>query len=145
MVLRDTLTALLDSRCKDEGITRDTAVWRWRYQTAPAFRAKEKAKTAGRKATRETTMRRDGTLTPEVVRRLFATSSVCPYCDRLMRSDDKTLDHMVPVSRGGVHGIGNVTVCCYSCNSRKKDMPFDRWLQRIPPHIAARFKTVRAA
>jgi 5-methylcytosine-specific restriction endonuclease McrA len=145
LALRDTMTALLDERCKTAGITRETAQYRVWYATDPAFRAKEKAKSAGRKATRESTMQRDGTLTPEVVRRLFATASMCPYCDRLMTSGDKTLDHMTPVSLGGVHGISNVTVCCYSCNSRKRNMPFAKWLTKLPPRIAARFTPARAA
>lgn len=145
LALRDTLTALLDFRCADAGITRETAQYRVRYAKDPAFRAKEKAKAAGRKASREAAMVRDGTLTPDVVRRLFATASTCPYCERLMARDDKTLDHITPVSLGGVHGISNVTVCCYSCNSRKHNMPFERWLSKLPPHIAARLAPARAA
>jgi len=145
LALRDTLSALLKVRCEAEGITTQTAQYRWRYQTDPAFRAKEKAKAAGRKSRRITHMKRDGTLTGDVVRRLFATASVCPYCDKLMTRDDKTLDHMTPVSLGGAHGIGNVTVCCYSCNSRKVNLPFSAWLAKLPAHIAARFTTVRAA
>lgn len=145
MVLRDTLSELLKERCEVEGIKPETARWRLWYATDPAFRAKEKAKSAGRKASRESTMQRDGTLTPQTIRLLFAMASMCPYCDRLMKSDDKTLDHMTPVSLGGVHGIGNVTVCCYSCNSRKCNMPFTKWLTKLPAHIAARFTHERAA
>lgn len=145
LVLRDTLTELLKQRCAAEGITVDTAKYRMWYQNDPAFRAKEKAKAAGRKSRRDATMRRDGTLTPDVVRRLFATSSVCPYCDRLMTRDQKTLDHLTPVSHGGVHGLSNVTVCCQSCNSRKYNLPFGEWLKRLPAHIAVRFSKERAA
>lgn len=145
LAIRDTLTALLSVRCDEVGITRETAHYRLRYQNDPAFRAKEKAKTAGRKAKRHATMERDGTLTTEVVRRLFAMTSVCAYCDKLMQSREKTLDHMHPVSMGGVHGISNVTVCCASCNARKKDLLFHKWVARLPRHIAARFETRRAA
>lgn len=145
LAIRDTLTQLLRERCKLEGITIDTARYRMRYKNDPAFRAKEKAKAAGQHSKRESMMRRDGTLTPDVVRRLFVSTSVCPYCDCLMTPNTKTLDHMTPVSLGGVHGISNVTVCCYSCNSRKRNMAFDRWLTKLPPHIAARFQQGVAA
>lgn len=41
----------------------------------------------------------------------------CAYCGR---SDvDLTLDHRMPLSRGGLHEIGNLVWACSSCNSRK--------------------------
>jgi len=41
----------------------------------------------------------------------------CFYCGR---SDRKlTMDHVVPLSRGGRNVIANVVPCCGSCNSRK--------------------------
>ena len=32
-----------------------------------------------------------------------------------------TIDHIVPLSRGGQHTMTNVQLACYSCNSRKQD------------------------
>ncbi len=43
----------------------------------------------------------------------------CAYC---LRSDLKlTVDHVVPVSRGGDHTAENVVPACIGCNSRKND------------------------
>lgn len=145
-ILQATLTRLLDQRCAAEGVSPDSVEYRAKYNLFPAFRAKEKAKTAGQKKKRGVLVSPDGSLTPDVVRRLFAMASMCPYCDRLMVSRDKTLDHLHPISKGGTHTLGNVTVCCYSCNSRKQAMTFDQWLRRLPPGVAARFRTnTRAA
>lgn len=74
----------------------------------------------------------DGTLDKVTLRRLFATAKRCPYCWHQMKSKDKSLDHMEPISRGGKHSIGNVIVCCLRCNMRKRDLPFHDWLGMIP-------------
>lgn len=68
----------------------------------------------------------DGTLTRDVIERLFAESTQCPYCgveisDRVKKRSDnrKSLDHVVPLSRGGTHSIHNIVICCWKCNRLK--------------------------
>lgn len=67
----------------------------------------------------------DGSLTTDVVERLIAEAIECAHCGcRLVRrngrrrymGNEATLDHVVPLSRGGVHGLTNVVVACASCN-----------------------------
>lgn len=38
-----------------------------------------------------------------------------------------TLDHLVPVSRGGAHGVGNLVPMCRSCNSSKGAKTITEW------------------
>ena len=45
---------------------------------------------------------------------------ICHYCGRKFKSADLTMDHIVPVSRGGRSIRSNVVPCCKECNSRKK-------------------------
>ena len=91
---------------------------------------------SGKRWTERADGRDDGSLTKAVVRSLFATAKKCPYCWQPMRSNDKSLDHKEPLSRGGWHSIGNVLVCCIRCNSRKHGRAWTEWLTMIPEPCA---------
>jgi 5-methylcytosine-specific restriction endonuclease McrA len=41
----------------------------------------------------------------------------CAYC---LKAAPLTMDHVVPLSRGGWHAIGNILPACRSCNSSKR-------------------------
>ena len=48
--------------------------------------------------------------------------NVCGYCGITMSSKNRTIDHIMPTSRGGSkYDYGNVVACCSSCNSIKSD------------------------
>jgi 5-methylcytosine-specific restriction endonuclease McrA len=70
----------------------------------------------------------DGTLTPSVVRQLFADACMCPYCAMPIDEGEKTLDHKEPLSRGGAHSISNVLICCRRCNAEKHNKQWVDWL-----------------
>jgi 5-methylcytosine-specific restriction endonuclease McrA len=44
----------------------------------------------------------------------------CHYCGRKVAAGDLTMDHIVPLVRGGRSTRGNVVPACKACNSRKK-------------------------
>jgi hypothetical protein len=44
----------------------------------------------------------------------------CHYCQKKFVADELTMDHLVPVSRGGKASRNNVVPACKECNSRKK-------------------------
>ena len=48
----------------------------------------------------------------------------CVYCGSKKRI---TMDHVIPISRGGTHGIGNLVPACLSCNSSKRDKTIMEW------------------
>ena len=45
---------------------------------------------------------------------------VCHYCGKTFPESELTLDHIVPVARGGRSTRGNLVVACRACNQAKK-------------------------
>ena len=45
---------------------------------------------------------------------------ICHYCGEKFPQSELTLDHIVPVARGGRSTRGNMVVCCRECNMEKK-------------------------
>jgi 5-methylcytosine-specific restriction endonuclease McrA len=50
----------------------------------------------------------------------------CFYCGS---TDSLTLDHVIPIARGGKHSIGNLVVACKPCNSQKNKRTIQEWRQ----------------
>ncbi|MFP3980546.1 MAG: HNH endonuclease [Desulfobacterales bacterium] len=46
---------------------------------------------------------------------------VCHYCGRQVPPGELTMDHIVPIARGGKSTRGNVVPSCKDCNTRKKE------------------------
>lgn len=46
------------------------------------------------------------------------TEDPCYYCGDT-RDENKTVDHLIPVCKGGTHSWDNLVSCCKTCNSRK--------------------------
>ncbi|OQY12606.1 MAG: HNH endonuclease [Desulfobacteraceae bacterium 4572_19] len=58
---------------------------------------------------------------------------VCNYCGNSTAPKELTMDHIVPISRGGLSTKGNVTPACKDCNSRKRQllpMEWDDYLKK---------------
>lgn len=45
---------------------------------------------------------------------------LCHYCGKTFALDELTMDHLVPIVRGGKSTRGNVVPACKECNNRKK-------------------------
>lgn len=44
----------------------------------------------------------------------------CYYCNREVGRKQLTMDHVVPLSRGGKSTKGNIVAACKECNTKKK-------------------------
>ncbi|MBN2089600.1 HNH endonuclease, partial [candidate division KSB1 bacterium] len=82
----------------------------------PKHNAKEKAKA---KALRKTQWWRNR-----------IAKGICYYCNQSFPPDQLTMDHIVPISRGGRSNKGNIVACCKECNNKKHYLtPVDMILQ----------------
>ena len=52
---------------------------------------------------------------------------VCGYCMGKTPPDELTMDHIVPISRGGKTTKGNVIPACKECNNKKKQLLPMEW------------------
>lgn len=48
----------------------------------------------------------------------------CLYCEQIA---EITIDHIIPIARGGSHSIGNLAPACQSCNSSKGSKTITEW------------------
>jgi len=46
-------------------------------------------------------------------------NGVCFYCNREVGREQLTMDHVVPLSRGGKSRKGNIVAACKECNTKK--------------------------
>jgi 5-methylcytosine-specific restriction endonuclease McrA len=51
----------------------------------------------------------------------------CYYCKCETPPRELTMDHIVPIARGGKSTRGNVVPCCKSCNTAKKQLLPMEW------------------
>jgi len=73
----------------------------------------------------------DGSLTKSVIRDLFISQTHCLICQSEMRFEDKTMDHVMPLSKGGAHSLSNVIIMCHSCNSSKNAKSPSEWFKNL--------------
>ncbi len=55
----------------------------------------------------------------------------CHYCGGQFAANDLTLDHIVPLVRGGRSTRGNCVPSCKECNTRKRDLLPTEWQEYL--------------
>ena len=56
---------------------------------------------------------------------------ICHYCGRQTTAQQLTMDHIVPIARGGRSTKGNVVPACKNCNNKKKQLLPMEWEEYI--------------
>jgi 5-methylcytosine-specific restriction endonuclease McrA len=56
---------------------------------------------------------------------------VCYYCGRIFKPKDLTMDHVVPLARGGRSTKDNLVACCKDCNNKKRTLLPIEWEEYI--------------
>lgn len=61
-------------------------------------------------------------------------AGVCHYCARKVGAENLTMDHVIPVGRGGRSTKGNCVPCCKECNNSKRaKTPAEMILEELFP------------
>ena len=58
-------------------------------------------------------------------------TGVCHYCGSQVSAAELTLDHVVPLVRGGRSTKGNCVAACKECNTRKRDLLPTEWQEYL--------------
>ncbi len=60
----------------------------------------------------------------------------CHFCQQLVGADKLTMDHLVPLARGGKSTRGNIVPACSTCNKNKQlDTPAETLLDQLRKKI----------
>lgn len=66
----------------------------------------------------------------EIKKTLIAIyKNTCFYCGA--KSEEISIDHIVPRQSGGQNHIDNCVLCCHGCNSSKGDNDLEVWMHKI--------------
>ena len=61
----------------------------------------------------------------------------CHWCEQAVPARELTMDHIVPIARGGKSIKGNIVPACKTCNNKKK--------QLLPMEWEAYVQTIRSS
>jgi len=102
--------------------------FRWRYMVDPKFRLYHRSKARERKARERgsTTLM----LSPDQLwRRWVQFDHCCAYCGT---NGDLHMEHVIPISKGGEHHLGNIVPACQRCNYSKHTLEAQAWYRSQP-------------
>jgi 5-methylcytosine-specific restriction enzyme A len=55
------------------------------------------------------------------------SSGVCHYCSKTFAPSELTMDHIIPLARGGRSEKFNLVPCCKACNTNKQQLLPCEW------------------
>ena len=68
-----------------------------------------------------------GIVTSEDIKNQYLIQGgLCYWCEKPV-NDNYHLDHLIPLSKGGLHSIGNVVISCPKCNVVKNNKTPDEF------------------
>lgn len=95
------------------------------------------------KSKRRKAMMRDSVaiqITGKQIRARFAQfDHCCAYCGA---DGDLHIEHVVPISKGGGHAIGNIVPACKDCNYSKRDRDAEQWYRQQPFYSDLRWRKI---
>lgn len=56
-------------------------------------------------------------------------SHICAYCNKALKPEEKTIDHIIPKSAKGKNIVDNYVICCSECNTKKANYDINSYLE----------------
>jgi 5-methylcytosine-specific restriction endonuclease McrA len=112
-----------------------------RYKVDRDFRLKEREKRSRRRAARFFAGIAYRVSTDQINQRFHRFNHCCAYCGA---SGDMQIEHVKPISQGGLHHISNIVPACLSCNYAKHADPMERWYRSQPFFDPARLALIQS-
>ena len=57
-------------------------------------------------------------------------AGICAYCHYQHNPDRLTIDHILPITKGGSNNISNICLACWRCNLTKHARTLEEWVNR---------------
>lgn len=73
----------------------------------------------------------DKVTTNELNELIKNSNNICFWCDKEIPQNKLHLDHIYPLSRGGMNNIYNIVISCEYCNKRKADKNPEKFIEEI--------------
>lgn len=112
----------LSNKAYREANKEATVAYQKAYQKA--YRGANKVTSKIYKHRRRARMANNGVFTVSKKEIAKLMSSPCIYCGAIK---DITIEHLIPIHRGGTHGVGNLSSACRSCNLSKGSKFITEW------------------
>ena len=74
----------------------------------------------------------------ELTSHLQHFNNCCAYCGAIATS----IDHVIPISKGGADVLGNLLPCCRPCNSSKGCKDVEQWYKSCPSYTTKRWRKI---
>lgn len=90
------------------------------------YKCQEKAKSANSR------VNQISTITPyDVFNSLLRMKFKCTYCDSYLNPNTWELDHVHPISKGGLNAVTNISPSCKICNRMKSDTQINAFIHKV--------------
>ena len=110
----------------------------WRYMTDASFRLYDRSKSKRRKA-QERGSRTVTLSSGQLWHHWGQFNHQCAYCGS---AGDLQVEHVIPISKGGGHHLGNIVPACRRCNYSKGDKLAHQWYSLQPFYDEKRWSKI---